>query len=170
MLKEFIALFICGTFLMFTIIKNWGNRFPFRGTTRVFVDTKTVKERYPGSHEEECRAIFESLFNVQFKRCRPAFLRNKETNRNLELDGFAPNIVTSVGKGVAFEYNGPQHYTYDPKYHKTERDFDDMMHRDALKEELCKKNGVVLIVIPPHVDLKRFIRQKIYQHELYVYL
>lgn len=170
MIKECIALFVCGTFLLFSILKGWGRRYAFRGTTRIFNDTKAVKERYPGSHEEECRAIFESYFKVQFKRCRPSFLKNKETNRNLELDGFAPNIITSVGRGVAFEYNGPQHYSFDPKYHKTERDFEDMVRRDALKEELCKKNGVILIVIPPHVNTKRYIRQKIYQHELYIYL
>jgi hypothetical protein len=172
-IKEMIAVFLCLVFIIFKVIKNYGNEYIYVGTTKKFLSTKNVVERYPGSKEEKCRMIFQNFFNVPFKKCRPNWLKNKETGSNLELDGFNPNIISPIGKGVAFEYNGSQHYVFQPKYHKNLKEFEDLQRRDILKEELCAKHGVILIKIPYTIeddDIQKYIKKKIYQYELYTYL
>jgi len=58
----------------------------------------------------------------------------------MELDGYCKELK------LAFEYNGHQHYT------KTTRiknyNLDQRKKDDKLKKELCKRNGVTLIIIP----------------------
>jgi hypothetical protein len=172
-IKEIVAVFLCLVFLAFMVIRNYGNQYKYVGTSKKFINVKNVTEKYPGSREEKCRAIFENFFNVPFKKCRPNWLKNKETGSNLELDGFNPNIISPVGKGVAFEYNGSQHYVFQPKYHKNIKEFEDMQRRDLLKEELCIKHGVILIKIPYTLtddELEKYIKKKIYQNELYTYI
>lgn len=150
--------------------KNRGKKFPFRGLypyelRRV---TSGVKNR-----EEQCRNIFERIFSIPFRRVRPEFLVNPETNHRLELDGFAPDIPTKYGKGVAFEYNGSQHYFYQPRFHQSSKDFEAQKRRDNVKRQICKKMGIILIVIPYTItdaELEHFIRQQLCKHGLYYYI
>jgi len=81
---------------------------------------------------------------------RPKFLTNPETNSRLELDCYLPNI------GLAFEYNGKQHYEFPNSFHRTQIEFKNQVYRDNLKRELCDKNGIVLICVPYHVDMCSF--------------
>ena len=106
--------------------------------------------------ENECRRHLEEIFQDEFPSCRPSFLMNAKTGHNLELDGFNPRL------SVAFEYNGSQHYFYNPFFHKDERAFDAMQERDALKRRLCKSAGVHLLTIPYTVraeELGPYIRR-----------
>ena len=57
-----------------------------------------------GKSEKICREVFEVLFNRLFPKTRPAWLINPGTRRRLELDGYCKEL------GLAFEYNGEQHY------------------------------------------------------------
>jgi hypothetical protein len=71
--------------------------------------------------------------------CRPSFLVNPATEKPLEYDRL-------YEEGVAFEYNGRQHYT------PTERfsDIDEVRRtqlRDHIKASLSQKQGIVLIEI-----------------------
>jgi hypothetical protein len=169
-LKEVIAFFVCTVFLLFTMAKNWGRRYKFVGTTRTILDRRSAIERNNGSKEEQCRIIFENFFDKPFVKCRPDFLRHASTNRNLELDGYNASVRTPLGRGLAFEYNGSQHYAYSPRYHKSVEDFDDQQRRDALKERLCHDAGVLLVSIPntiPPDQLARFIRKKLSQSNVY---
>lgn len=88
--------------------------------------------------EKECRDIFEKLLGVKFDCVWPEFLRNPDTNRRLQLDGYNEEL------NLAFEYDGRLHYV--GYYGK------DVLvgqkNRDRLKEQLCKKEGVVLIRVP----------------------
>lgn len=79
---------------------------------------------------------------------RPPFLKFDSTKGRLEFDGFNENIVTVVGKGLAFEYNGPQHYNinYGNKY--TTKELNRITHYDKLKVGLCKDRNISLITIP----------------------
>lgn len=92
--------------------------------------------------ETRCKEILENIFKRPFTKCRPSFLYNPETGKNLELDGYNSSLK------LAFEYNGSQHYFYNPYYHKSKEDFENQKKRDVLKQQLCEKNGIKLIVIP----------------------
>ena len=111
--------------------------------------------------ESECRTHFEEIFQDEFASCRPSFLMNEKTGHNLELDGFNPRLK------VAFEYNGSQHYFYNPFFHKDERAFEKMKERDELKRKLCKNAGIHLLTIPYTVrinDLGSYIRKLVAEH------
>lgn len=93
-----------------------------------------------GYTENKVREIFESRFDKQFPTVRPKFLRNPETGRNLELDGYCEELK------LAFEYDGRLHYESwdedDPEpLAKTQE-------RDKLKDKLCEENDIILIRIP----------------------
>ena len=79
--------------------------------------------------EKIVRAIFEATFNSKFPNCRPRWLE-KETGRKLELDGYSESLQ------LAFEYQGPHHFTDD-----------DVRERDSLKRQACMKRGVRLVEI-----------------------
>jgi hypothetical protein len=121
-------------------------------------------------HEEECRRIFQELYGKRFKSVRPEWLRNPVTGKNLELDGFCPDIETSKGVGLAFEYDGEQHSKFNSHFHRGGPDeFVYQVKKDTWKDMKCKERGVTLIRIPHFVaftDLRRYIiheleRQKV---------
>lgn len=160
MRKEYIYIFFMIIYLLSTSIKNWGKIYSYRPHSNI-----------PKTKEDECRQIFEDIFKIKFKKIRPDFLKNPKTGKNLELDGYCPYIPTKIGKGLAFEFNGPQHYLFTPKYHSKYEDLEYQMERDEIKNQLCKNNGVILITIPYTVtDLKEYIINELYMNDLYIYL
>jgi hypothetical protein len=94
-------------------------------------------------NEQICKKIFEALFGVEFRKCRPKFLDG------LEYDGYNEELK------LAFEYSGVQHYKFTELFHKTEDDFISLQYRDNKKIELSKINGITLIVIPYTIKLKK---------------
>ena len=78
------------------------------------------------------------------------WVRNHETNNCLELDGYNENIKT------AFEFNGPQHYVYYPKFHKHLDDFIKQQEKDYFRQITCEENGVTLISVPYTLDYDEF--------------
>ena len=125
---------------------------------------KKKRPRYNKS-EERCREIFEDIFDVKFKSIRPDWLKNPVTGQNLELDGFAENIKTPLGRGLAFEYDGIQHAEYNRHFHRSgSMEFIYQTKKDSWKDMKCKERGVLLIRIPHFVafqDLERYIKQKL---------
>lgn len=109
--------------------------------------------------EEICRRYLEHVFERPFQKCRPPFLYNTVTSENLELDVYNADI------NLAVEYHGRQHYEYVPFLHNQSRiNFHNQKYRDEKKIELCKKQGVPLIVVPytvPHDRIPAFLRQEI---------
>ena len=91
--------------------------------------------------ERLCRELFQSFIGYNFPKARLP-----EMNR-LELDGYCEEL------GVAFEYNGIQHYEHTEYFH-TEEEFKAQQERDKLKLELCEKNKILLITIPHEYDYK----------------
>lgn len=100
-------------------------------------------------NEQKCREILEAYFNTKFPKRRPSWM-----NR-LELDGYCEEL------GIAFEYNGEQHYEYNPFFHRGGLDdFNKIVSNDKLKLVYCKENKVTLLVIPHTVkfnDLEEYI-------------
>ncbi len=95
-----------------------------------------------GKSERYCRGYFERIFNAKFPTNKPKWLINYKTEKKMHLDGLNKQLK------LAFEYNGPQHYHFDPFYHRKYQDFIDQQERDFLKKKLCEENNVVLIIIP----------------------
>ena len=92
--------------------------------------------------EESCRSIFEEIFKVEFPKKRPSWLVNEKTGRRMELDGFNQELK------IAFEYNGLQHYTVVNPFHSSEDDLKSSIERDVLKANICKEQGITLIIVP----------------------
>lgn len=93
-----------------------------------------------GLGERICRAFFEQIFGLDFPKCRPEWLITSEGNR-MELDGFCEPL------GIAFEYQGIQHFER-VEWFQTEDQFRSVQKRDKEKTNLCKKRGVLLLLVP----------------------
>ena len=91
--------------------------------------------------ERICTAYFEQLFDAEFNKSYPKWLKNTE-GFQLELDGYNKNL------GIAFEHQGLQHQSFTPFFHKSKADFEKIKENDRIKYDLCKKNNVHLIHIP----------------------
>ncbi|HWI52819.1 MAG TPA: hypothetical protein VNT01_11840 [Symbiobacteriaceae bacterium] len=70
---------------------------------------------------------------------RPGFLINPLTGERMELDRYYPHKV-------AFEYNGAQHYRVTDRF-PSEHALSKQQARDLMKEALCARRGIQLIVI-----------------------
>jgi hypothetical protein len=104
------------------------------------VSTKSKKRE--NKTEEQCRRILQKIFNKPFPTIRPNFLCNPVTKKNLELDCYNSEL------NIALEYNGQQHYTYTPHFHRTKKNFYSQVHRDDWKRKKCRELGIILIEVP----------------------
>ena len=77
----------------------------------------------------------EAAFNLPFKTANRTFAR-------------APTRWLQRGLGLAFEHQGPQHDKKHPKFHKSEKDLQTQLERDARKKQLCQEQGVTLLIVP----------------------
>lgn len=109
-------------------------------------------------YETECKRIVENIFGLPFIKVRPDFLKNPKTGRNLELDLYNKNLK------IAIEYQGAQHRTFTPFFHKTQQDFLYQLEKDKYKVERCKAEGINLICIPDHIpfdELEGYIKNQL---------
>lgn len=154
-------LFLCVSLL--TIFICWLFKKRDSEYTGILIDTSVLQKKQPipkGTYknEEKCREIIQSIYNRPFKKVRPDFLKNPKTGRNLELDMY------NEGLKIAVEYNGIQHRTYAPYFHKSPEDYNTQVERDNLKMRRCKEVGVTLIVVPDTVrynEMDTFIRSEL---------
>jgi len=110
--------------------------------------------------EEICRKVLEEIYGLPFPKVRPDFLKNPETGRNLELDGYCHQLR------LGFEFNGAQHYVYPNNFHKSTEEFLHQVHRDNFKYKFCKRQGIHLIVVPqdiPASQIRDFIMSQLPQ-------
>lgn len=119
----------------------------------------TAKNAGESKPERRCREILQSLFGKPFNKYRPDVLRNPVTkDYNLEIDCYNPEMR------LGLEYNGKQHYVYNPFFHKTRDAFENQKYRDEIKRRLCKEMGITLIEVPYTVkykDLEKYIIKKL---------
>jgi hypothetical protein len=93
--------------------------------------------------ENLCKTIFEKYLLKKFPTVRPTFLNG------LELDGYNEEL------NIAFEYNGRQHYEYNPHFHRNDIDvFEKQKERDIKKYKICHDQNINLIIIPYQYDYK----------------
>jgi hypothetical protein len=129
------------------------------------------KHRKLNKHEEKCREIFQSIFQRPFPSIRPPFLKNPTTGKNLELDGYCPDIETHLGTGIAFEYDGVQHAKNTGMFHKGKYDFEYQCAKDKWKDKRCEDMGIALVRIPHSIayeDLEKYIVETLKKRRLYL--
>ncbi|MFX1476812.1 MAG: hypothetical protein ACFFCI_01650 [Promethearchaeota archaeon] len=118
-----------------------------------------------GMSERVCRKFFETLLNKKFAvTTNLIWLVNEEGNR-MHLDGYNKQL------GLAFEYNGVQHYIYNKHFYKTRKEFEKRKRDDETKVKLCNENNVVLIIIPYYVsynEMEDYIRQKCNERGIHI--
>ena len=89
--------------------------------------------------EDIIRAHFEAIFNAEFPKRRPKWLRNSSGNL-MELDGFNEDL------SIAFEYNGVQHYEKNYFIDSDEK-LSKRIEDDKQKRILCKDKNIALFVV-----------------------
>lgn len=132
---------------------------------------KKLKKKKFNKSEEKCREIFENIYKVKFKSIRPDFLKNPTTGKNLELDGYSPEVVTYLGEGLAFEYDGIQHSKHTGVFHKRKSEFKYQCAKDRWKDIRCKELGIALIRIPYFIvyeELETYIVDLLKKKGLYI--
>ena len=113
-------------------------------------------------HESAFRDAIESAVGVEFPSVWPDWLRNPETGRKLEIDGYNEELK------LGFEYQGRQHLEFcSRRFHKTKEDFNKQVFRDQVKRRILKKRGVRMMY--PTYKLKEsefeeFIIEKLKQY------
>lgn len=161
-LATFVIIIIFIYFVCTTKRKKYNFQIPFTYDIEKIKKSKKKKKKKINKHEEECRRIFQKLFSCKFKSIRPDWLKNPATGKNLEIDGYNSRIITPIGKGLGFEYDGIGHSQYTPHFHKNgPDDFEYQVAKDSWKDKLCKERNVLLIRIPHFVhfdDLERYIK------------
>ena len=138
---------------------------------RLKVKKEEDKEKKKNKSEEECRRIFNKIFDNEFKSVRPVWLKNPATGKCLELDGYCSEIETPSGQGLAFEYDGQQHSKFTPHFHNKGgvKEFEYQVAKDTWKDKMCEKNGVMLIRIPYYVnfnEIEKYIKHKLKQKKV----
>lgn len=96
-----------------------------------------------GVSERIVREYFEKCFDDYFPNLRNLeWLKNQDGN-NLELDGYNRRL------GIAFEHQGLQHYGKKNAFNSNDDSlFEKIKEHDKIKQELCEKENVKLILIP----------------------
>lgn len=112
------------------------------------LNERSSKPRRKNISENKCRCIIESIYHLPFPSCRPNFLKNPETKRNLELDMYNEQLK------LAFEYQGKQHYQK-VTYFQDTIDFKKQVQRDSFKKRRCEELGIKLICIPYTMNITR---------------
>jgi len=130
-----------------------------------YVPNDTKIEHFPDVKKSEkneriCRKTLEFWFKVPFSSVRPRFLKNPDTNRNLELDCYNEAFKLAV------EYNGEQHYNFPSKYIREKEVFLSQVKNDKFKAARCAENGIHLIVVPYTAkgNIPHFIRERLPAH------
>ena len=115
-------------------------------------------EKFPASKFENfVRVRMEKITGKKFPTVYLDKLKYK--NKSLELDGYNPDL------NLAFECQGPQHTTFMLKYDKTKKQFENRVHNDKIKRELCDKHGIGLILVDyrvPKYIMGKYLKSRIY--------
>lgn len=94
--------------------------------------------------EEDCFEILEELFpNVVIEH-------DYHIGHGLKLDFYIRSSVP-----VAVEVDGPQHTSYNMRFHADMSDFQDQVRRDRRKESVCRELGIPVVRIDGRRELKK---------------
>ena len=140
-------------------ITHYRKEYPLlNGFIKQFTTGKPKRAKRINKTEEMCRSIIQKIYGKKFPTVRPNFLRSPVTRKNLELDCYNEELR------IALEYNGQQHYTYTPHFHRNKKNFYSQVHRDDWKRKRCRELGIRLIEVPYWVtpmDLEDYITREL---------
>lgn len=109
--------------------------------------------------EKVLRNFLEEVFQTKFPTMRPDFMKNPDSKRKLELDGYCSKLK------IAFEHQGSQHYKpllfFKKNNKKAIDEFTTTQRNDKNKIFLCKKEGVTLLIVPDILHILKFDPQRI---------
>ncbi|TSC91338.1 MAG: Uncharacterized protein CEN90_467 [Parcubacteria group bacterium Licking1014_17] len=100
-----------------------------------------------GIRENFCRLILENIFNKNFPKVSPVWLKTKDGNR-MELDGYCNDLK------LAFEYHGEQHFKNLKFFYRNRGSLQQRITYDKYKRKLCEKIQIKLIEIPYLIEDK----------------
>ncbi len=135
------------------------------------IDYSRVRSQPDSGEKMSCRALRELTEKEVVENYRPDFLKNPNTNRNLELDCYCHD------EKIGIEFQGNQHYQYPNNFHRSYKDFEKQIERDKIKNDLCKEEGIHLIHIPyilidkmkkkeKYDIIKNFINQNLFDYRI----
>ena len=112
----------------------------------LFGQSPAIAGHHSERHRTEalCRTMLETMLKAKLPKFRPEWLMNPTTKRKLELDMYCRELK------LAFEFDGSQHDTFSPYYHRNKEHFRYRRLLDRLKNEMCREAVVLLIRIPWH--------------------
>jgi hypothetical protein len=113
-----------------------------------------IKKEWWG--EKTIKNILEEMkFNGVTPRHKYKECKNSLTCKQYEFDIYLPYDENNVKinknipeNGIIFEYDGIQHFEFNPYFHKTEEKFNSQIFRDKEKNLYCRKNNIKLVRIP----------------------
>jgi len=91
-----------------------------------------------GKGEKLFRNIMEHITNEKFIKVRPDWLRGN-SGRKLEIDGYSENL------GLAFEYQGQQHFCIVGWFQGTQKSLEKTQENDKIKKDTIEKRGIKII-------------------------
>ena len=78
--------------------------------------------------------------------------------------------------GIAFEYQGIQHYEFNSFFHNSIQDFEKQKERDQRKKKLCLQNNIMLIEISCKYNYKneeeliKYVRESIEEQGEWIFI
>jgi len=100
------------------------------------------------------------IIEQQLQNLNLQFEKEKFLNNSLQRFDF---YLEFNNKKYAIEYNGEQHYQYNPFFHGRDIDiFKKYQERDKRKMQYCQKNNIELIIIPytfSNIEIKAYINK-----------
>ena len=117
-------------------------------------------QRFTSKGEENTYNVFKRLYpdyEIEINT-QPNWLKNPETNSNLEMDGYIREL------NIAYEFDGRQHQQFTRYFHKTQKDFHNQIRRDAYKTYALWIRGIDLIRIPHSCTNEIAIENHIRRH------
>jgi hypothetical protein len=122
------------------------------------LDINKDLDKHPASKfETYVRSTMERITGKKFPCVYPGWL--KLNGKQLELDGYNKEL------SIAFECQGPQHTKFSNKADPLYKLYKNRIQNDIAKIDICKQNGIGLIIIDykvPKYILSRYIRSRIY--------
>lgn len=147
-----IVFILCLLLLALAILYAAGPRSFVGGRTRV----KDLKAHPRSKSEAHVIKLFETITGAKFPTVYPDWLKYK--GKSLELDGYNKKLR------IAVEFSGPQHTKYYPA-RETYASYLNRLENDRAKIEICRANGVALIVIDmsiPRDHLADYIKSRLW--------
>ena len=107
-------------------------------------------------------------YDNKFWVCEMGGLTNRgNALGGLQLDRYYPHLKTKKdGKtysGIAFEYDGQQHFEHQQYFHKTKTEFLKYQERDRLTDKICEEANILLIRVSYKENLSKEFVEAIIQ-------